>query len=156
MLGFFNSLVSSFHTESQRQTAGLIALQKIFEKKVDPMYSEELSVEYQKLGISSTICFFGTVAGSFYFLKRLSYRIFTISAVCTVVCTWVWPYHIANMMEILAETPTDYGQTTRAVFIFKFNNGPKTQYYEKLSDEYRKYLQAKNRSNTTNITINDL
>ena len=49
------------------------------------------------------------------------------------------------MMETIAEMPNDYGQTIRAVFIFKYSNGPNTSHYEKLSEEFRHYNSIKNK-----------
>ena len=55
----------------------------------------------------------------------------------------VGPHYLAEMMECVAEKPTEAGQAVRAIFLFKLPTHPKSSHYESLSAEYREYLKIK-------------
>jgi hypothetical protein len=134
-----------FKKERQRQNIGMIAAQKISEKRMGILYCEEANAEFNKfLTVSGTFIVVNT-AGSFYFFKRNTYKFFSLIIGASVVFGWIWPYYIANIIDIIAETPTEYGQTIRAVLIFKSPSAAKTHHYEELSENFRKYQFKKNK-----------
>ncbi|OMJ72064.1 hypothetical protein SteCoe_29570 [Stentor coeruleus] len=144
MLDWINSLKTSYEKECARQSASMIAVQKMFEEGNYAIYSKDLSAEFRKMGMISIATFVGACVFARYGMKNNFYRFGLISAANGSLFFWVWPYCMANMIEIVAEDPMEYGQIIRAVMIFKNPKGQKTKYYEELSEKYRHYSYTKN------------
>jgi hypothetical protein len=143
MLDWIYNLRAKWEKESTRQSAAMVAVQKMFEQGSFAIYSKDVAVEFKKMGLISMAGFVGTCACAKFAMKNNFYRFGLISAVNGFVFLWVWPFHLANMVEIVAEDPTEYGQVIRAVMIFKNPNGQKTKLYEQLSENYRHYSYVK-------------
>lgn len=143
MLDWINNLRTAWEKESSRQSAAMIAVQKMFEQGSFAIYSKDVAVEFRKMGLITMASFFGTCFFAKFAMKNNFYRFGLISAVNGFMFLSVWPFYLANMVEIVAEDPTEYGQVIRAVMIFKNPKGQKTELYEQLSENYRHYSYVK-------------
>lgn len=139
MLEWFNKTRNNWNQEAQRQAAAIISIEKLHQYKNVMLENKKVRQELYKLIWASGAGFFGGLIFAKICFKQIKYRLVAASAPPTVILFWAWPYFAANIVEELATEPTDYGQIIRAVFIFKYPEGPHTEQYEKLSEDYRKY-----------------
>lgn len=136
--------MARYRYEKKRQEMAALCMNKLNEvgKKIPYVRPEVLEISNYKIAFVSWAVFsigFCRVA-----FKSLIFRIpFTVGLLIFFSIN-ANRYQLANIIEEVAEYPTEYGQTVRAVLIFKYSEGPKTKHYEYLSEQYRKYLKIKN------------
>ena len=135
-------LTSEMRDQLKRQNAASAARNKLSEmSKIVPFVS--LNDEESKLyNRASSSFIFTSLAGFFVFKRILTKSLWFLSWTALYMAT-VPPYFDTILIEKVAEYPTDYGQTVRAVLIFKNHEDPRTQHYEELSSKYRRYLTLK-------------
>lgn len=135
--------VARYRYEKKRQEVAALCVSKLNDvgKFIPYVRPEVLDLNNYKLAIVSWTVLSITLCRLAF--KRLLFRIPSTVGLIIYFSINANRHQVANIIEEVAEYPTDYGQTVRAVFIFKYNEGPKTQHYEHLSEQYRKYLKKK-------------
>lgn len=135
-------LSSELRDQLKRQNAASAARQKLAEmNKIVPYVS--LNEEESKLYSRASLSFFFTSFAGLFVFKRFLTKSFWFISWTYLYMTLVPSYFETILIEKIAEYPTDYGQTVRAVLIFKNHEDPRTQHYEELSSKYRRYLTLK-------------
>ena len=132
-----------YRQEKKRQEVAEQCVFKLKEigKAVPYVSTDSAEIRSYNIALFSSVTL--SVGFSCLVFKKFMFRLPTTVCLIMLFVTSAHKYRIANIVEEIAEYPTDYGQAVRAVLIFKYNEGPKTDHYEKLSDQYRKYLRKK-------------
>ena len=139
-------VIGVYRQEKKRQEVAELCVFKLREiGKTVPYVSMELS-EARNFNIALFSSVTLSIGFSCLVFKKLIFRLPASVCLIMLFVTNANQYRTANIVEEIAEYPTDYGQAVRAVLIFKNNEGPKTGHYEELSEQYRKYLKKKSLS----------
>lgn len=131
--------------ELERQKSARLAIEKINTFKLLVANTGDL----EKIRYKQSYSIYGTVLGSLSLAALLARhwftRFFVVGIGMISVKTFISPYYLAEMMECVAEKPTEAGQAVRAIFLFKMPSHPKFSHYEGLSKDYRKYTVLKDK-----------
>lgn len=136
---YYRVFKEKFEKEIERQKAARVALEKINSLQLVVPDSEDLEQIRARQGRSTLVCIAATVGASLTFMKRWPLRLFFMGCGFFTIKLLLSPYYLAEMMETIAEKPSEAGQAARAVLIFKSPNHELRQKYENLSTQYRNY-----------------
>ena len=87
--------------------------------------------------------FVGSVSLSRVLFANLRSRIAFFGLVAAGVKLAIKPHFICELVEAIATEPTEAGQVARSVYLFECPHHPNTKEYERLSREYKKFMQLR-------------
>jgi hypothetical protein len=146
MREFFIMAADNFKQQMNRQKAARAAKLKLIEmSKIVPFVA--FTEEERNFNFWSSIGLMALIASGIWSFKTFTRKFIWTAGLSITFTVFITQIIETRVIERVAEYPTDYGQTVRAVLIFKNNEGPKTKHYEELSTNYRKYLSLKKINN---------